>query len=335
MKNREINHLLWQLQYESNQDKGYKDSLNFKDILTAQIFIESDILHGTIFTDPKIIQKAFNKDTNFLLVPSINKKVQLPEEFMPNFVSAPMDELSLKDALNSEYIDLIKKHERDFAFTIIHFVPLEFANDDKDNDWIKKVGDIQIKKKLDTWLKNKNQIYLKNVLTTYLQNQLEQNNITNNWHTPLFLVSNIDFNDFNNIKVVDKIFVYIALIDSENKKLQWIKVSKDFFVKKQKYQFNPAEAINVLNFDLDPLKNARNIKLENDSFLILRNEKIQENNDFEMIKFYKNKIDFGDFKSLSLQDKLIDINDKRIEKDILELHNTIYKWYEEIKNLKK
>ena len=270
MKNREINHLLWQLQYESNQDKGYKDSLNFKDILTAQIFFESDILHGAIFTDPKIIQKAFNKDTNFLLVPSINKKVQLPEEFMPNFVSAPMDELSLK-----------------------------------------------------------------NVLTTYLQNQLEQNNITNNWHTPLFLVSNIDFNDFNDIKVVDKIFVYIALIDSENKKLQWIKVSKDFFVKKQKYQFNPAEAINVLNFDLDTLKDARNIKLENDSFLILRNEKIEDNNDFEMIKFYKNKIDFGDFKSLSLQDKLIDVNNKNIKEDILELHNTIYKWYEEIKNFKK
>ena len=335
MKNREINHLLWQLQYESNEDKGYKDSLNFKDALAAQIYLKSNIAHGAIFSDTKFIEKAFNKDTNFLLVPSIDKKETITQEFIPSFVSAPMDELSLKNALKSEYIDLIKKHERNFTFTIIHFLPLKFENNDKDNDWIKKTSDLKIKKKLDSWLENKNPIYLENVLTTYLEYQLQENAIVNNWHTPLFLISNIDFNDLNNIKVVDKIFVYIALIDNENKKLHWIKVSKDFFVKKTKYEYNPAKPIDVLNFDLNDLKNARNLKLENDSFLVLRNEKNQEQDQFNMFLLQKNKLTFGTFDKFQLDEKFLDINDKKISEDLLDFHTIVYKWYEKVENTKK
>ena len=46
----------------------------------------------------------------------------------------------------------------------------------------------------------------------------------------------------------------------------------------------------------------------------------------ELLKQNNNLIEQGNF---------IDINNKNIKEDILELHNTIYKWYEEVKNLKK
>ncbi|MBO6103739.1 hypothetical protein J6W32_03085 [bacterium] len=45
-----------------------------------------------------------------------------------------MDDLSMQNAIKSEYINLIKHHHNKFAFTMIHFVPLQFPNDDRGND---------------------------------------------------------------------------------------------------------------------------------------------------------------------------------------------------------
>ncbi len=336
MKNKDINHLLWEIQYAANQDKGNKDSLSFRDVLTAQIFVKSSIVHAGIFANPKFVQRAYNKPTNFLLCAEADVKSTIKEELFPSFVAAPMDEISLQNALKDEYINLIHKHESNFTFSIIHLLPLPLENDDKNNDWVKKVGSLDVKKKLDSWLENnKNTYYLENTLTTFIEQQLKDNNITNNFHTPLFLISNVDFNEFNQMKIVDKIYVYVGLIDNATEKFTWVKVSKQFLVKKSTIKYHPADPIDVKSINIEDLIEARNIHIEDNSFLSFVANNIDDNIVYNLWSIYKDRIYKGDPYTFSVGTEALSINDKKIPNELYTYHVSLYRWVDEVNKKNK
>ncbi|MBO7084473.1 hypothetical protein J6W20_00795 [bacterium] len=109
--------------------------MNFRALLTAQVLVKAGVIHAGIFAYPGFVDDAFKINSEFLISPyPLATNSDLSEELRPCIISAPMDDLSMQNAIKSEYINLLKKHRSKFAFTLIHFVPLQYSNDDRDND---------------------------------------------------------------------------------------------------------------------------------------------------------------------------------------------------------
>lgn len=330
MKEREINHLLWDIQYEANQNKGYKNNINFKDAFVCEAYVRSGLVRGAFFTDPEFIYKAYQLNTNFLLVEHSDHSLAIQDRFIPSFTTAPIDVKSLENTIKGEYINLFNT-KRSFTFSIIHLLPLPTVNDDHDNDWIKKAGDVQIKKKIDAWIKDENKVYLENFLTNEIQSILFDAKVENNYKAPIFFISNIEIDNFNKIKAVEEINVYAGIIDEENKKLHWIKASHDFLEKKNIIHYKPIAAINPLDFNFEDLKEAQKTSVQDNEFLFYTANEKDGKETYTLLDVTRNFLVYGDANKWTFgKDERFSLNDKKIPEEFQLYHQSLYKWVDEV-----
>lgn len=330
MKERGINHLLWEIQYEANQDKGYKNNINFRDAFVSEAYVKSGIVHAGVFANNEFIKKVYDLNTNFMLMDISNKSASIKDQLIPSFTTAPIDNISLENSIKHEYVDLFKTG-KSFTFNLIHLLPLKIDNDDKDNDWVKKIGSTEIKKKMDSWLDNKDIVYLENFLTNEIKNALFDENITNNFHAPIFLISNIELDNFNKVKVIDKINIYAGLIDSDNKKLNWIKASHNFLEKKNVIHYKPIDSIDVHSFDVESIINARNISIKDNEFISYSSNEQDGEVIYNLLDITKTYVVYGDINKWSFgQDERFSLNDKKIPEQFSHYHEELYNWVEKI-----
>lgn len=332
MVQRDVNHTFWQLQYESNLDKGLKDSLNFRALLTAQVLVKAGVIHAGIFAYPGFVEDAFKLHSEFLISPyPLATNSDLSEELRPCIISAPMDDLSMQNAIKSEYITLLKKHHTKFAFTMIHFVPLDFTNDDRDNDWIKDRANEPIQKKLNTWINNKSALYLTHTLTSFLDQELKANNIDNNFDCPIFLITNVDMEKNDEVHPTENIYVYVGLIDSQTKKITWVRANQNYFVRRAHMHYEPSVAVNPDEISVFSLINGKDIKIENDSFVTFSVSKGADGKKtYHMLQIFKDHIYRGNFTTLVLDKKALPLTDKDLPQTIEVHHKLLYDWIDKV-----
>ena len=329
MVQRDVNHTFWQLQYESNLDKGLKDSLNFRALLTAQVLVKAGIIHAGIFAYPGFVEDAFKIHSEFLISPyPLATNSDLSAELRPCIISAPMDDLSMQNAIKSEYINLIKKHHSKFAFTLIHFVPLNYVNNDRDNDWIKENGkNVSVQKKLNTWINNKSALYLNQTLTAFLDQELKANNIENNFDCPLFLITNVDLDKNAEPTPTENILVYVGLIDNQTKKITWVRASQNYFVRRTHMHYEPSNEVNPDEISVFSLINGKDIKIENDSFVTFSVSKDSDGKKvYHMLQIFRDHIYRGNFTTLVLDQKALPLTDKNLPQTIEVHHKLLYDW---------
>lgn len=329
MVQRDVNRTFWQLQYESNLDKGLKDSLNFRALLTAQVLVKADIIHAGIFAYPGFVEDAFKIHSEFLISPyPLATNSDLSAELRPCIISAPMDDLSMQNAIKSEYINLIKRHHSKFAFTLIHFVPLNYVNDDRDNGWIKENGkNVSIQKKLNTWINNKSALYLNHTLTAFLDQELKANNIENNFDCPLFLITNVDLDKNAEPTPTENILVYVGLIDNQTKKITWVRANQNYFVRRTHMHYEPSNEVNPDEISVFSLISGKDIKIENDSFVTFSVSKDSDGKKvYHMLQIFRDHIYRGNFTTLVLDQKALSLTDKNLPQTIEVHHKLLYDW---------